>query len=264
MRCSTISSGADCERRSLVVIDGAPGLEKAVAALWPDMAVQRCSVLKHRNVLAHAPERLHEENLERLPRHDLRRDSRRGRDTAQGVHTQIAPQMTRRRRQPGGSRRQAVHIHAVPAEPMEIDPNLERAIERLHEEFKRRIKTPDRAALRRNRRHAVLGAARPQGRSPCARSTDGRPSPRNQTIRSLTSPHDRDDGLMSPGRRAKHSQFQHKSRRDHRLWVNRLILFASMVPSCEDKPRRSRRRRPGCGAGTVPSDHACVSAAYQQ
>ena len=40
----------------LVVVDGAPGLEKAVAALWPDMAVQRCTVHKHRNLLAHAPE----------------------------------------------------------------------------------------------------------------------------------------------------------------------------------------------------------------
>jgi len=39
---------------ALVVIDGAPGLEKAVAALWPDMAVQRCTVHKHRNLLAHA------------------------------------------------------------------------------------------------------------------------------------------------------------------------------------------------------------------
>ena len=35
------------------------------------------------------------------------------------------------------------------------------------------------------------GRCSPQDRSPCARSTDGRPSPRNQTIRSLTSPHDR-------------------------------------------------------------------------
>ena len=42
----------------LVVVDGAPGLEKALAALWPDMAVQRCTVHKHRNLLAHAPERL--------------------------------------------------------------------------------------------------------------------------------------------------------------------------------------------------------------
>ena len=45
----------------LVVIDSAPGLEKAVAALWPDMADQRCTVHKHRNLLAHAHERLHEE-----------------------------------------------------------------------------------------------------------------------------------------------------------------------------------------------------------
>jgi len=45
----------------LVIVDGAPGLEKALAALWSDVLVQRCSVHKHRNLLAHAPERLHEE-----------------------------------------------------------------------------------------------------------------------------------------------------------------------------------------------------------
>ena len=45
----------------LVIVDGAPGLEKALAALWQDVAVQRCTVHKHRNLLAHAPERLHEE-----------------------------------------------------------------------------------------------------------------------------------------------------------------------------------------------------------
>ena len=36
---------------------------------------------------------------------------------------------------------------------------LTNAIERLHEEFKRRIKTQTRAAPRGNRGHAVLGAA---------------------------------------------------------------------------------------------------------
>src|SRR6202035_4419127 len=45
----------------LVIVDGAPGLEKALAALWSDVLVQRCTVHKHRNLLAHAPERLHEE-----------------------------------------------------------------------------------------------------------------------------------------------------------------------------------------------------------
>lgn len=45
----------------LVIADGAPGLEKALAALWSDVPLQRCTVHKHRNLLAHAPERLHEE-----------------------------------------------------------------------------------------------------------------------------------------------------------------------------------------------------------
>jgi transposase-like protein len=45
----------------LVIVDGGAGLDKALAALWPEMAVQRCTVHKHRNLIAHAPERLHEE-----------------------------------------------------------------------------------------------------------------------------------------------------------------------------------------------------------
>ncbi len=45
----------------LAIVDGAPGLEKALAALWSDIPVQRCTVHKHRNLLAHAPDRLHEE-----------------------------------------------------------------------------------------------------------------------------------------------------------------------------------------------------------
>jgi putative transposase len=44
----------------LAIVDGAAGLEKALAALWSDMPVQRCTVHKHRNLLAHAPDRLHE------------------------------------------------------------------------------------------------------------------------------------------------------------------------------------------------------------
>ena len=47
--------------RELVIVDGAPGLDKALAVLWSDMLVQRCTVHKHRNLLAHAPDRLHEE-----------------------------------------------------------------------------------------------------------------------------------------------------------------------------------------------------------
>src|SRR3974377_600918 len=45
----------------LLLVDGAPGLEKALAAVWEGVPLQRCSVHKHRNLLAHAPVRLHDE-----------------------------------------------------------------------------------------------------------------------------------------------------------------------------------------------------------
>ena len=45
----------------LLIVDGGTGLEQALAALWGDVPTQRCTVHKHRNLLAHAPQRLHEE-----------------------------------------------------------------------------------------------------------------------------------------------------------------------------------------------------------
>ncbi|WP_224767641.1 transposase, partial [Paracoccus yeei] len=56
---------ADLDARGLrrpefVIVDGAPGLEAALVALWgEDLAIQRCTVHKHRNLLGHAPKRLH-------------------------------------------------------------------------------------------------------------------------------------------------------------------------------------------------------------
>jgi len=44
-----------------LIVDGAAGLERALAALWPAVPTQRCTVHKHRNLLAHAPDHLHEE-----------------------------------------------------------------------------------------------------------------------------------------------------------------------------------------------------------
>jgi transposase-like protein len=46
---------------ALVVIDGSKGLRSAVAEQWPQVAVQRCTVHKLRNLEAHAPQRLHDE-----------------------------------------------------------------------------------------------------------------------------------------------------------------------------------------------------------
>lgn len=46
---------------TVVVIDGSKGLRSAVAVHWPQVAVQRCTVHKLRNLEAHAPKRLHGE-----------------------------------------------------------------------------------------------------------------------------------------------------------------------------------------------------------
>lgn len=45
----------------LAIIDGSPGLAKALDVIWPKVERQRCVVHKLRNLLSHAPERLHEE-----------------------------------------------------------------------------------------------------------------------------------------------------------------------------------------------------------
>ena len=56
----------DLVRRGLrkpefLIGDGGTGLEQALTALWGDVPTQRCTVHQHRNLLAHAARRLHDE-----------------------------------------------------------------------------------------------------------------------------------------------------------------------------------------------------------
>ena len=48
-------------RPKLAVIDGSPGLSSAIELTWPGIEKQRCTVHKLRNLFSHAPESLHEE-----------------------------------------------------------------------------------------------------------------------------------------------------------------------------------------------------------
>ena len=53
------------KRPDFVIVDGAPGLGAALTALWgDDLPIQRCTVHKHRNLLAHAPKHMHDELTE--------------------------------------------------------------------------------------------------------------------------------------------------------------------------------------------------------
>jgi putative transposase len=123
-----------------LIVDGGSGLEQALAALWGDVPTQRCTVHKHRNLLAHAPQRLHEEVSA---------------DYNDMIYAASAAEIAARRR--AFIRKWRLKCKAVADSLEEAGDRLftftrlpadqwksartTNAIERLHEEFKRRIKT---------------------------------------------------------------------------------------------------------------------------
>jgi putative transposase len=123
-----------------LIVDGGTGLEQALAALWGDVPTQRCTVHKHRNLLAHVPQRLHEEVSA---------------DYTDMIYAASPTEIEERRR--AFIRKWRLKCKAVADSLEEAGDRLftftrlppsqwksartTNAIERLHEEFKRRIKT---------------------------------------------------------------------------------------------------------------------------
>ena len=138
---STTSFARGLRTPEFLITDGAAGLERALAALWPDVPAQRCTVHKHRNLLAHAPEALHEEVSADYTDMIYAATATGGGGQAQGVPAQVAPEAARP--SPPASRRRASACSPSSACPSSQwkSARTTNAIERLHEEFKRRIKT---------------------------------------------------------------------------------------------------------------------------
>ena len=129
------------KRPEFVIIDGAPGLEAALVALWGDeLPIQRCTVHKHRNLLGHAPDHMHDELTE---------------DYRDMIYAETAAEVEKKRK--AFLRKWRLKCKAV-ADSLEeagdrlftftrLDPSqwkaarTTNAIERLNEEFRRRIKT---------------------------------------------------------------------------------------------------------------------------
>ncbi len=127
-------------RPQFLIVDGAAGLERAITGLWADVPVQRCTVHKLRNLLAHAPERLREEISA---------------DYTDMLYAGSAAEVATRRK--AFLRKWRLKCRAVADSLQEAGDRLftftrlppsqwksartTNAIERLHEEFKRRIKT---------------------------------------------------------------------------------------------------------------------------
>ena len=127
-------------RPEFLILDGSGGLDSAIAAVWDGVPVQRCTVHKHRNLLAHAPERLQDEVTA---------------DYNDMIYATTREEIATRRK--AFIRKWRLKHRAV-ADSLEeagdrlfaftrLPPDQWRsvrttnAIERLHEEFKRRIKT---------------------------------------------------------------------------------------------------------------------------
>jgi putative transposase len=125
---------------ALVIVDGGKGLEAALASLWADVPVQRCTVHKERNLLAHAPKHLHDEI--KADFNDMMHARTAGEVLAR--RKAFLAKWTLRCRPVATSLAEAgERLFTFVRYPPEQWRSLRttNAIERLHEEFKRRIKT---------------------------------------------------------------------------------------------------------------------------
>jgi putative transposase len=127
-------------RPEFLIVDGAPGLENAIATVWAGVPVQRCTVHKHRNLLAHAPERLHEEitadyndMIYAATREEIEARRKVFIRKWRLKHRAVADSL-----QEAGDRL-FTFTRLPPSQWRSV--RTTNAIERLHEEFKRRIKT---------------------------------------------------------------------------------------------------------------------------
>jgi putative transposase len=127
-------------RPDLVIVDGGKGLEAALVSLWDDVPVQRCTVHKERNLLAHAPKHLHDEI-----KADFNDMVQAGTAAAVlGKRKVFLAKWKLRCRAVADSLDEAgERLFTFLRYPPEQWRSLRttNAIERLHEEFKRRIKT---------------------------------------------------------------------------------------------------------------------------
>ena len=250
----------------LLLIDGGAGLERALAALWPEVPTQRCTVHKHRNLLAHAPQALHEEITA---------------DYTDMIYAESSAEVTRRRR---------LFLAKWRLKCPAVAASLEEAGERLFTFTRLPLpangdrpgpRMPSSACTRSSsagsRPRPCCRRPRPPpccsgrcshpGRSPCAKSTAGRASAsRLPQCRLISSP----DASILTEPETPPQQFPHHPRHhpDVRLLptyrpnspVERLTLTVAMTHCAVCPPTQHLRLWPGRNElnGTI-SDHNCGS-----
>jgi transposase-like protein len=124
----------------LAIIDGCPGLRQALETVWPDAPVQRCFVHKLRNLLAKAPQHTHDAlrddfhaiayaESQAAAERAYQRFVTRWQTRCQGVVASL---------EEAGA--ELLTVFRFPAAQWQC-LRTTNVIERLHEEFRRRVKT---------------------------------------------------------------------------------------------------------------------------
>jgi transposase-like protein len=139
----------------LCIIDGNPGLRRALAEIWPTALVQRCCVHKLRNLERKAPKHALGELRDDFHRIVYAANGDTARAEVITFRAQVGEALSRRRAQPAGRGPRAPDLLHVPAGPMEDAADHER-----HRTVERRISPPrqdtERAALGGHGRRLAL------------------------------------------------------------------------------------------------------------
>lgn len=127
-------------RPRLVISDGNAGLRSALERIWPGVAHQRCTVHKLRNLLAKAPEHAQEavhEDYNRIVYAPDHATAEKARDGFLAKWKKLCPSVAASLEEAG---EELLTFYAFPASQHK-SLRTTNAIERLQEEFRRRIKT---------------------------------------------------------------------------------------------------------------------------
>jgi putative transposase len=123
----------------LLVCDGSKGLESAISEIWPKTLVQRCTVHKLRNLLAHAPKSMHEElelDYRQMIYADTAEDALAERERFLVKYRSKCPAVAKSLEEAGD--KLFTFLRFPPIQWKGI--RTTNAIERLNEEFRRRVK----------------------------------------------------------------------------------------------------------------------------
>ncbi|HEV2492357.1 MAG TPA: transposase [Terriglobia bacterium] len=133
-------AGRQVGRPRLIISDGNAGLKSALERIWPGVAHQRCSVHKLRNLLAKAPEHAQEavhEDYNRIVYAADRAAAEQARHRFLVKWKKLCPSVAASLEEAG---EELLTFYRFPASQHK-SIRTTNAIERLQEEFRRRIKT---------------------------------------------------------------------------------------------------------------------------